>query len=82
MAMWGVGLMVAPIMGPTVGGWITDNWNWRWNFYINVPIGIAAGLMVYTLSTIRRTCATSRAKAAPTTWESYAWCSRWGWARS
>ena len=48
MAMWGVGLMVAPIMGPTVGGWITDNWNWRWNFYINVPIGIAAGLMVYT----------------------------------
>ncbi len=48
MAMWGVGLMVAPIMGPTVGGWITDNWNWRWNFYINVPIGVAAGLMVYT----------------------------------
>ena len=48
MAMWGVGLMVAPIMGPTVGGWITDNWNWRWNFYINVPIGIAAGLMVWT----------------------------------
>ncbi len=41
MAMWGVGLMVAPIMGPTLGGWITDNWNWRWNFYINVPIGIA-----------------------------------------
>lgn len=48
MAMWGIGLMVAPIMGPTVGGWITDNWNWRWNFYINVPIGVAAGLMVYT----------------------------------
>ncbi|HZO80237.1 MAG TPA: DHA2 family efflux MFS transporter permease subunit [Candidatus Binataceae bacterium] len=48
MAMWGLGLMVAPIMGPTVGGWITDNWNWRWNFYINVPIGIAAALMVYT----------------------------------
>ncbi|HLK86861.1 MAG TPA: DHA2 family efflux MFS transporter permease subunit [Candidatus Binataceae bacterium] len=46
MAMWGVGLMVAPIMGPTVGGWITDNWNWRWNFYINVPIGVAAALMV------------------------------------
>ena len=48
MAMWGIGLMVAPIMGPTVGGWITDNWNWRWNFYINVPIGITAALMVYT----------------------------------
>ncbi|MGH7931746.1 MAG: DHA2 family efflux MFS transporter permease subunit [Candidatus Binataceae bacterium] len=48
MAVWGVGLMVAPIMGPTVGGYITDNWNWRWNFYINVPIGIAAGFMVST----------------------------------
>jgi len=47
MAMWGMGLMVAPIMGPTLGGWITDNWNWRWNFYINLPIGIAALVMVY-----------------------------------
>src|ERR1700746_1792646 len=48
MAVWGLGLMVAPIMGPTVGGYITDNFNWRWNFYINVPIGIAAGFMVST----------------------------------
>src|SRR5579864_3394000 len=39
MAMWGVGLMIAPILGPTFGGWITDNWNWRWNFFINIPIG-------------------------------------------
>ena len=31
MAVWGIGMMVAPIMGPTVGGYITDNWNWRWN---------------------------------------------------
>ncbi len=46
MAMWGVGLMVAPILGPTLGGWITDNWNWRWNFYINLPIGAIAFLMV------------------------------------
>src|SRR5579885_829241 len=48
MAVWGLGLMVAPIMGPTVGGYITDNWNWRWNFYINVPIGIGAAFMVST----------------------------------
>jgi MFS transporter, DHA2 family, multidrug resistance protein len=48
MAMWGMGLMVAPIAGPTLGGWITDNLNWRWNFYINVPIGIIAFLMVST----------------------------------
>src|SRR5689334_8717735 len=46
MALWGVGLMVAPIAGPTLGGWITDNWSWRWNFYINVPIGTLAFLMV------------------------------------
>ena len=47
MAMWGVGLMVAPVLGPTLGGWITDNWNWRWNFYINLPTGILAATMVY-----------------------------------
>src|SRR6202158_6156141 len=47
MATWGVGLMIAPILGPTLGGWITDNWNWRWNFYINIPIGVIALLMVY-----------------------------------
>ena len=46
MALWGVGLMLAPIAGPTIGGWITDNWSWRWNFYINVPIGVIAFLMV------------------------------------
>ncbi len=48
MATWSMGLMVAPVLGPTLGGWITDNWSWRWNFYINVPIGIIAILMVYT----------------------------------
>ena len=47
MAMWGVGLMAAPVLGPTLGGWITDNWNWRWNFYINLPIGTIAAVMVY-----------------------------------
>jgi DHA2 family multidrug resistance protein len=46
MAIWGMGLMVSPILGPTLGGWITDNWTWRWNFYINVPIGLIAFPMV------------------------------------
>jgi MFS transporter, DHA2 family, multidrug resistance protein len=46
MAVWGIGMMVAPIMGPTIGGWITDAWSWRWNFYINVPIGTLAMFMV------------------------------------
>ncbi len=48
MATWSLGMMVAPVAGPTVGGWITDNWSWRWNFYINVPIGLLAIAMVYT----------------------------------
>jgi DHA2 family multidrug resistance protein len=40
MAIYGVAVVVAPILGPTLGGWITDNYSWRWIFYINVPIGI------------------------------------------
>jgi DHA2 family multidrug resistance protein len=47
MAMWGMGLLTAPMLGPTLGGWITDNWNWRWNFYINLPTGTIAAIMVY-----------------------------------
>ncbi|HEY4000200.1 MAG TPA: DHA2 family efflux MFS transporter permease subunit [Candidatus Xenobia bacterium] len=45
MAMYGLGIVVAPILGPTLGGWITDNFSWRWIFYINVPIGMAAIMM-------------------------------------
>jgi DHA2 family multidrug resistance protein len=46
MAVWGVGIMLAPILGPTVGGWLADNWSWRWIFYINLPIGLLGFLMV------------------------------------
>lgn len=42
MALFGVGVIFGPIIGPTVGGWITDNWSWPWIFYVNVPVGIAA----------------------------------------
>jgi len=45
MAMWGVGIMMGPIFGPTVGGWIADNWSWRWIFYINLPIGVLGFLL-------------------------------------
>jgi MFS transporter, DHA2 family, multidrug resistance protein len=47
MAVWGMGMLTSPMVGPTLGGWITDNWNWRWNFYINLPIGTLAAILVY-----------------------------------
>jgi len=46
MSVWGVGIMLAPILGPTLGGWIADNWSWRWIFYINLPIGVLAFFLV------------------------------------
>jgi MFS transporter, DHA2 family, multidrug resistance protein len=42
MAMWGLGVTLAPVVGPVLGGWLTDDYSWRWVFYINVPIGILA----------------------------------------
>ncbi|MEZ5422159.1 MAG: DHA2 family efflux MFS transporter permease subunit [Pyrinomonadaceae bacterium] len=45
MALYGMGIVVAPIIGPTLGGWITDNYSWRWIFYINLPIGALAAFM-------------------------------------
>jgi len=50
MAMWGMGIMIGPIMGPILGGWLTENWNWRWVFYVNVPLGaIALAIMLALL---------------------------------
>jgi MFS transporter, DHA2 family, multidrug resistance protein len=56
MAIWGSGIMVAPILGPTLGGWITENYSWRWVFYINLPIGILAfvGISLFVAETRRR----------------------------
>ncbi len=42
MAVYGLGVVVAPVIGPTLGGWITDNYSWRWVFYINIPVGVVA----------------------------------------
>jgi len=55
MALWGIGVMVGPILGPTLGGWLTENYNWRWVFYINVPVGFAAsfGLLTFLKETPR-----------------------------
>lgn len=49
MAMWGMGIMVAPILGPVIGGWLTESYNWRWVFYINLPIGIPTLLLLWWL---------------------------------
>lgn len=45
MAVYGAGTVVGPILGPMLGGWITDNWSWHWIFFINIPIGIISVVM-------------------------------------
>src|SRR5947207_194523 len=45
MGFWGLGVVVAPILGPVLGGWLTDSYSWRWVFYINIPVGIASIIM-------------------------------------
>ncbi|MGB9359972.1 MAG: DHA2 family efflux MFS transporter permease subunit, partial [Candidatus Sulfotelmatobacter sp.] len=46
MAAFGIGILLAPILGPTLGGWITDNYSWRWIFYLNLPVGVFSLLMM------------------------------------
>src|SRR5450756_2472386 len=55
MAVWGIGVMLDPIMGPTLGAWLTDNYSWHWVFLINLPIGIATaiGMMLFMEETHR-----------------------------
>ena len=57
MAIWGIGVMLGPIMGPTLGAWLTDNYSWHWVFFINLPVGIftVIGLMVFMEETKRQT---------------------------
>jgi DHA2 family multidrug resistance protein len=48
MALWGIAVMVGPVLGPVLGGWLTENYTWRWVFYINVPLGALAFLGITT----------------------------------
>ena len=47
MGFWGLGIVVAPVLGPVLGGWLTDSYSWRWVFYVNLPVGIASIVMTY-----------------------------------
>jgi MFS transporter, DHA2 family, multidrug resistance protein len=47
MGFWGVGIVVAPILGPVVGGWLTEEYSWRWVFYINIPVGLISVFLTY-----------------------------------
>ncbi len=59
MGFWGLGIVVAPILGPVLGGWLTDSYSWRWVFYINIPVGIVSLIMtelfIFDPPYIRRT---------------------------
>ncbi|WP_192362943.1 DHA2 family efflux MFS transporter permease subunit [Mesorhizobium mediterraneum] len=56
MAIWGVGVMVGPILGPTLGGYLTEIYNWRWVFYVNLPFGVlaTAGLILFFRESVER----------------------------
>jgi MFS transporter, DHA2 family, multidrug resistance protein len=47
MAFWGLGMIALPILGPTIGGWLTDTYSWRWVFYVNLPVGVLSLVMMH-----------------------------------
>ncbi len=49
MSIWGMGIMIGPILGPILGGWLTEQANWRWVFYVNLPVGILTLVMMWAL---------------------------------
>src|SRR5262245_1463506 len=59
MGFWGLGIVVAPMLGPVLGGWLTDNYSWRWVFYVIIPVGIVSviltKLFIFDQTYIRRT---------------------------
>ena len=63
MAIWGMGVMLGPIMGPTLGGWLTDKYSWHWVFLVNLPVGILTVLGLMAVhgrdQAARRICAST-----------------------
>ena len=60
MAIWGMGVMIGPIMGPVLGGYLTENYSWRWVFYVNLPFGILTALGLSVFMPEGRSAATCR----------------------
>lgn len=60
LALWGMTTLVAPVVGPLLGGWITDNFSWPWIFYINVPVGIVAAAITWVIYRKRETAIIKR----------------------
>ena len=80
MAFWSLGIIAAPVLGPTVGGWITDNYSWRWVFYINLPIGIVSLILIYLLWLTLRISSAEPCASMHGAWE--CWPSAWAPCRS
>lgn len=55
MSIWGMGIMIGPILGPVLGGWLTESANWRWVFYVNLPVGLLTLAMMWALLPATRT---------------------------
>jgi DHA2 family multidrug resistance protein len=60
MSIWGIGVTMGPILGPALGGWLTDNYSWRWVFYINLPVGIMTFIGLYFTMPENRNAKSSR----------------------
>jgi DHA2 family multidrug resistance protein len=71
MALWGMGVVLAPAIGPILGGWLTDRYGWPWIFYINVPVSIVASSWSHPLYLIRNTCAAGSKRSIG--WELHCW---------
>jgi MFS transporter, DHA2 family, multidrug resistance protein len=76
MTMFGVAALLAPVVGPTLGGWITDNYSWRWIFYLNIPVGLFALFMCHTFVTDPDYLKAERAKLrkSPTRFDTLGLC--------